>query len=192
MRHPIRIALLAASLILGCEHAAYGPSSDDRLTSEVNDSAEMSAPRSQSNIQACDDLSEKLARARNGARPEADRLRSYMELYHTLSGRLTSNQAVFDRRPELVYGGGKGQAMADWARAANERCTQMQADTRSEFEILVRDLFDPLIITDLQNHRRVPRVSFALLQSAVEELKLGDSPSLLDRIATAKRVLGRR
>ncbi len=140
----------------------------------------------------CTDLTEALGRARNGERPEADRLRSYMQLYHDLSARLANNQRAFDRHPELVYGGGKAQGAADQARAENDRCQQMSADTRAEFELLVRDLFQPLIIQDLSTHKRVARVSFILLKSAVQELALPDSDSLLDRINAAEHIVGHR
>lgn len=190
MRHPTRSVLAAASAALAaaaCAHPAYGPDSDDRLTAAISDK-----PAGGETVQSCDDLAETLGRARNGERPEADRLRSYMQLYHEVSARLANNQQAFDRHPELVYGGGQAQATADQARAANDRCQQMSADARQEFELLVRDLFQPLIIQDLSTHRRVARVSFILLRSAVQELALPDSDSLLDRISAAERVVGRR
>ncbi|HUB09014.1 MAG TPA: hypothetical protein VMB50_18540 [Myxococcales bacterium] len=180
-------AATAALAALGCAHPAYGPDSDDRLTAAVNDST----PGGET-ILSCDDLAESLGRARNGERPEADRLRSYMQLYHDLTARLANNERAFDRNPTLVYGGGKEQAEADRARAENDRCQQMSADARSEFEVLVRDLFQPLIIQDLSTRRRVARVSFILLRSAVQELALPDADSLLDRISAAEHVVGRR
>ncbi|MHB8418904.1 MAG: hypothetical protein ACYDCL_12575 [Myxococcales bacterium] len=191
MRHLVRSSLFAAAAALaalGCEHPAYGPSSDDRLAAEVNEK-----PGGGDAVQPCDDLAEALGRARNGERPEADRLRSYMQLYHELEGRLANNQKAFDRHPELVYGGGKAQAaVADAARAANDRCRQMDADARSEFEVLVRDLFQPLVIQDLATHRKVPRVSFILLKGAVQELALPDADTLVESISAAERIVGRR
>ncbi len=193
MRHPIRLGLLAASaLFSACAHDAYGPSSDDRLASEVNENAELTAPRPAGEIQGCQDLTEQLARARNPGRSEVARLGSYMRLYHTLTVRLAANQRLFDREPDLVYGGGKGQAAADQARAEQEQCQRMSADARSELELFVRDLFQPLIITDLASGRRVARVSFILLRSAIKELELADAPALLQRIAAAERIVRKR
>jgi hypothetical protein len=193
--HPIRSYLIAASAIVsafllgpGCASGAYGPEADERLSAAINDS---SGPASDT-VQSCADLTEALGRARNAERPEGDRLRSYMQLYHDLEGRIASNKKLFDRQPELVYGGGHEQATADAARAEQDRCVQMNADTGSEFELLVRDLFQPLIITDLTNKRRVARVSFILLRSAVQELALTDSDSLLERIGAAEKAVGRK
>jgi hypothetical protein len=113
-----------------------------------------------------------------------------MQLYHDIAGRLESNKKLFDRQPGLVYGGGHEQAAADAARAEQDRCTQMNADTTSEFELLVRDLFQPLIINDLATKKRVARVSFILLKSAVQELAPADADSLLERIAAADKSVG--
>ena len=66
----------------------------------------------------------------------------------------------------------------------------MSADTASEFEILVRDLFQPLIITDLSTHKRVARVSLILLRSAVQELAPSDADTLFEHIAAADKAIG--
>jgi hypothetical protein len=194
VRYPIRSSLIAASAILaalcsaaGCASNAYGPSADDRLAAAVNDN---STEVASDTVQSCGDLVEALGRARNAERPEGDRLRSYMQLYHDIAGRLESNKKLFDRQPGLVYGGGHEQAAADAARAEQDRCTQMNADTTSEFELLVRDLFQPLIINDLATKKRVARVSFILLKSAVQELAPADADSLLERIAAADKSVG--
>ncbi len=194
-RYPIRWGLLAASgLLSACAHPAYGPSSDDRLSAEVQDSAQLSAAKSTDRVLSCADLDESLARARNGERPESDRLRSYMHLYRELVGRTQANQKAFDRHPELVYGGGKEQAAAAASRSASDQCQQMLADARSEFDLLVRELFQPLIITDVASGRKlkVARISFPLLKSAVQELAPTDQDSLLEKIAIAEKLVDSR
>lgn len=191
-RHPIRSTLVAASLSLGaCAHPAYGPSSDDRLAAEVHDSAESAAPVGGDKVRSCDDLNEPLERARNGERPEAERLRSYMQLYRQLLDRTAANQKLFRRHPELAYGGGKGAAESSAVRAASDHCQQLEADARSEFELLVRELFEPLVITDLASgHKsRVPRVSFILLKSAVQELAPPDQEGLIEKIGLAEKLV---
>ena len=189
-RHPIRFWLIATSAsFAACAHPAYGPSSEDRLTAEVRDSAESAPPKSSDKVQSCEDLTESLARARNGERPEADRLRSYMQLFRQLVDRTQANQKLFDRNPELAFGGGKGTTQSSAVRATADQCQQLQADTRSEFELLVRELFEPLVITDLSNGRKahVPRVSFSLLRSAVQELAPTDQEGLLEKIGLAEK-----
>ncbi|MHB1843213.1 MAG: hypothetical protein ACYCWW_00080 [Deltaproteobacteria bacterium] len=195
MRHPIRRILVATSaVVLGCAHPAYGPSSDDRLAAEVQDSAQFSSKKSSDSVLPCADLDEALARSRNAERPESDRLRSYMQLYRELVGRTEANQKAFDRHPELLYGGGKGQAASEQARAASDKCQQMLADTRSEFDLLVRELFQPLVIMDISSGRKakVPRISFNLLRSAIQELAPTDKDSMYEKIASAEKLVDRR
>ena len=82
--HPIRSHLIAASAILSvasCASNAYGPEADDRLAAAVTDNSTVVASDT---VQSCGDLVEGLGRARNAERPEGDRLRSYMQLYHDL------------------------------------------------------------------------------------------------------------
>lgn len=172
---------------LACAHSAYGPSSDQRLEAAV----ESPGGDDRGLVQGCDDQQDPLAKARNVERTESERLRSYMEIVRAITDRADQNTKAMAKNPNLAYGGGKDALASAETRRVADSCRELLADSRREFEELVRDLFSPLLVLDVQSghHTRSARVSLNLLRSAVQELAPPDSESLNDKLTEVDKIL---
>ncbi len=181
------LALPLMLVSLACAHPAYGPPDEDRLAAAVTgDTAE-----AKGQLQACDDEQEALGKARNAERSESERLRSYMEVVKVLAERVEQNQAVAAKDPDITYAGGANAQASSDSRQILETCRQMHGDARREFDDLVHDLFQPLLVLDISggHHTRSARVSLPLLRSAVDVLAPSDADALKEKLSEAEKVL---
>jgi hypothetical protein len=182
VRRPLLVLLLTA---IACAHPAYGASDEDRLAEAV--AGTNGQPKAQ--IQGCEDQQEILGKGRNIERNESERLRSYMDVVHSLAERVEQNRKLVAEDPDIAYAGGSGTKSATEARQQLDACRELYGDAKREFDELVHELFTPILVLDVGKRTRSARVSLPLLRSAVEELQPGDADALRDKLNEAERVL---
>ncbi|MBL8922481.1 MAG: hypothetical protein JNJ54_26760 [Myxococcaceae bacterium] len=174
--------LCALTLLSACVKEI---TSDERLERETarSDALKTNTAAELSKI-TCDALNDDLAKARDGARTEEERLTVFADVYERLKNRSSRFDEAMSRNPDLAYQEGS-QRLVD----AREACIQMTADVRVEFESLIREIMQVLVVDEVKGGQTVKaaRLDFAPLRAAIEKLELDDRESLQNKISNAEK-----
>ncbi len=159
--------------------------SDERLERETarSDALRSNTAAELSKIK-CDELNGDLAKARDGARSEEDRLNGFADVYERLKNRTTRFEEAMSRNPDLAFQEGSQDLVT-----ARETCVQMTADVKNELETLIRDIMQLLVVDEIKGGQtvKVARLEFSPLRNAIEKLELDDRESLLNKITNAEK-----
>ncbi len=175
----------------GCASgSAYGPSGDQRLEAAVQDRGEQSDSDQRTLSMAekrCADAPTRLALARSDEKPEAERLRTYVELYVDLKNRVTVLDEGLQKNPDLKYKEGGQKAVS-----ALEECNQTYADVRNEFERFIRELCDMPVVQEIKggSKHNVARLDFDIVREAIDTLAPDDRESLYAKMEAAEKKVG--
>jgi hypothetical protein len=134
----------------------------------------------------CDDAPGILFKARDEARPENERLKTYVDLYLSLQDRTRKLDDAMARNPDLAYQEG-AQAILD----NQEACSRQTTDVRIETERFIRDLVSTPIIQEIRggNITSVSRVDFGVLRRAIEAVEMDGTQDLLRSVDNAEQKL---
>jgi len=174
--------------MVGCAtHAAYGPSSDERLE------AALSSGHSREGADvagiSCSELGRRLREAKSDDRPEGDRLQALMEIHRIAQERVNRLDAAVVRNPDLVY-----SADGDAIKNNLEGCRSFYADVRSDFDRYVREIVDLPVIQEVRGREtvNVARLDLGLLRKAINALDPDDRDVLLGRVDGAEKKINGR
>jgi hypothetical protein len=132
----------------------------------------------------CDDVNGELAKARDDAKSEESRLRTYVELYETVRSRTTTFDEALAHNPDLAYQEGSQEITT-----ARDGCVQSQADVRLDLEGLVREVLEVPTVDEIHGGStiKVARLSFEVLRNAIGALDLDDREALLKKVSAAEK-----
>lgn len=180
--------LLPAALLvflLGCPKQAPGIGGEDELIGKEEGLKATATPEELAKIN-CADASAELEKARNDARPETDRVMTYIELYESLKKRSAIFEDAMTRNPDLLYQDNSRQLVT-----ARDTCRNQEAEVRQEFERFVRELVETPTMRDMSGGRTVTvaRLDFNTLRQAIDSLSPDDKETMLNRLASAEKNL---
>lgn len=188
MRHSLfRAAPLAALALAACPaHTAFGPGSDERLESSVNEKASREGGGDVAGV-SCTDLLEKFRDSRSEDKPETERLKVLVEVYAASRDRREKLDSAIDRNPDLIY-----TTDGESTKSAQEGCRAAFADIRSDLDRYLREVVDMPIIQELQGREmvNVARLDFGLVRNAIATLDPDDKEAMLARVEAAERKVG--
>ncbi|MBE2251034.1 MAG: hypothetical protein IAE78_15960 [Myxococcus sp.] len=159
--------------------------SDERLERETarSDALKTNTAAELSKIK-CDELNNDLAKARDAAKTEEERLTTFSDVYERLKNRSARFDEAMSRNPDLAFQEGSQELVA-----ARETCVQMAADVRNETESLIREIMQVLVVDEIKGGQtvRAARVDYAPLRAAIEKLELDDREALQNKISNAEK-----
>lgn len=132
----------------------------------------------------CDELNNDLAKARDAAKTEEERLTTFTDVYERLKNRSARFDEAMSRNPDLAFQEGSQELVS-----ARETCIQMAADVRNETESLIREIMQVLVVDEIKGGQtvRAARVDYAPLRAAIEKLELDDREALQNKISNAEK-----
>jgi hypothetical protein len=175
---------LAALSLFGCVKEI---SNEDRLDKETkSEVAGKTATASELSKLRCDDINTELTKARDESRSEEQRLNTYTKLYTAVSERLKTFEDAISKNTDLEFQEGSQEV-----KAAREGCIQSRADVRLDFEGLVREIMQLLIVDEVKggSTNKVARLNFEVLKNSIETLELDDKDSLIGKVASAEKTV---
>jgi hypothetical protein len=182
------VALVAAAMALSIQACQKGITNEERLerTIQRTDIGKLVASSEFSSLR-CDDAPGVLFKARDEAKPEGERLKTYVDLYLSLLDRKKKLDDTIARNPDMAYQEG-AQAVLD----SQEACTRQVTEVRIETERFIRDLVDTPTVQEIKggNITVSPRVEFEILRRAIEAIEIDGKQELLKDVETAEQKLG--
>lgn len=175
-----------ALLLLGCPRQAPGIGGEDELLGKDREAVKATASPEELAKINCADASTELEKARNDARPETDRVMTYIELYESLKKRSAIFEDAMTRNPDLLYQENSRQLVAQ-----RDTCRNQEAEVRQEFERFTRELVETPTMRDMSGGKTVTvaRLDFNTLRQAIDSLSPDDKEVMLNRLATAEKNL---
>lgn len=177
------LVAVCAVCLLGCSHAAYGPSSDQRLETSLSESASKEGADVAS--LKCSDLKGKFDQSRDSEVPEGERMQKMTEVFAGAKDRWIKLDEAVSKNPDLLYG-----EAADTIKSNLDECRSFYAEVRSDFDRFIRDVCDLPVIKDVASAKDVARLDLAVLRGAIVSLDPDDKDILIGRVETAERKTG--
>jgi len=184
----IKKILALTTLALFVQACPKGISNEERLerATQQTDINRLVASSEFSSLR-CDDAPGVLFKARDEAKPEGERLKTYVDLYLSLLDRQKKLDETIARNPDMAYQEG-AQAVLD----SQEACSRQTTDVRIETERFIRDLVDTPTVQEIKggNITVTPRVEFDILRRAIEAIEIDGKQELLRDVDNAEQKLG--
>jgi hypothetical protein len=177
--------LVGAVYLAGCaSHAAYGPSSDQRLDSAVKEGATDNGMKDvtadQLATKKCGDYRAKLIKAKSDDVAEVDRLAQFESLYKDLKEKNDFLDQALAANPDLQF------ANESQVPKIRDECVAALAEVRQEYYAFVADISDLLVVKDTHGNPS-PRLDFKRFREAITVLDPDDRDQLLGRVDAAER-----
>jgi hypothetical protein len=178
---------LGLCVSLGCVKEI---SADERLDRET----ERTSPQKGDSAKAlqgltCDDIKGDLVKARDEQRAEEARLTAYLDLLDRVQDHTRKFEDAMAKNPDLAYQEGSEQLVG-----VRDECVKLQADVRSDLEVLVREIMVLPVVDEYKGGATIKaqRLNFELVKTAIEKMDFDDKQALFDRIADAEAQLGKK
>ena len=182
-------AFLACCALAACKTSggAYGQSGDERLEAAVSEKGSTEGAEEASKEKYCSDLTAKVKDNKSEEKPEPERLKSMSELFVDAKTRALKMEEAVAKNTDLMY-----SEKADVVKANLEECRSVAADTRSDFDRLVREICELPVIQEVQGQQKVnvPRLDFTLLRAAITTLDPDDKDTLFNKVDLAEKKTG--
>lgn len=191
IRRATHLGMLVGALVsTGCAHSAYGPSSDSRLESAVQDGAASDkgmkgVTSEQIATKKCSNYRDRLTKAKNDEVKEEDRLDAYMQLYRDLKEKNEFVEQALAANPDLQF---QNDSQAPKIR---DECVQALAEVRQQYYAFVNDISELLVVKDTRG-APAARLDFKKFRESITVLDPDDRDALLGRIDAAERKIKSR
>ncbi|HEY3448339.1 MAG TPA: hypothetical protein VGK67_18425 [Myxococcales bacterium] len=179
----LTLVALGGIALQGCSHAAYGPSSDQRLESSLSEGA--SSEGSDVSSVKCSDLKDKFMQSRDSEVPESERMQKMTEVFLASRDRWQKLDDAVSKNPDLLY-----SSNADSIKANLDECRSFFAEVRSDFDRFIRDVSDLPVIKDVASSKDVARIDLGVLRGAIVALDPDDKDQLIGRVEVAEKKTG--
>ena len=184
----IKKTLVVVAVALSIQACHKGISDDERLGNPTRKTNlnELVSSNAFSELR-CEDASGALFKARDEAKPEDERLKTYVDLYLSLQDRKKKLDEAIARNPDLAYQEG-AQTVLD----SQETCARQVTDVRIETERFIRDLVDTPTVQEIKGGAItvVPRVDFAVLRRSIEAIDMDGKQEMLQTVDNAEQKVG--
>jgi len=178
----VAVALCGIALV-GCSHAAYGPSSDQRLESSLSEGISTEGA-DVANLK-CSDLKDKFFQSRDSEVPEGERMQKRTDVFKGSKERWQKLDDAVSKNPDLLY-----SPSADSIKSNLDECRSFYAEVRSDFDRFIRDVCDLPVIKDVASSKDVARIDLGVLRSAIVALDPDDKDVLIGRVESAEKRTG--